>query len=261
MRNKLFFLILICNSIVGFSQEKLIKGRIIIDILDAPAEGIHVTNTRTKYTSITDLTGNFALNSRLGDTLLIRSAFYETRKFEIKESVFKKASIDIHLNMQPVILDEARLSPKLTGYLDKDAKISNRKDPVAEIYKQLGVNPDKKIRRDTTSFALGKDVSPFHLNVEKLADLISGDLRRRQNLYKYEATEIKIQEIRAFFGDDYFTLDLGIPQEKIREFIFFSFETTDIPKHYETKNYFNIMSAFLKTKNIYLQRLKTQKRL
>lgn len=251
-------LIFITGLVFGLSQDKLIKGRIIIDLEDASAEGIYITNSRTQLTSITDITGSFAIQAAAGDSLLIRSSFYESRRFYLKESLLGKELLTIHLNMQPVVLDEAVIAAKLTGILDKDAKYSSAPDPVAELYAEMGVNPDIKPRRDATDFSMWKDVSPLHLNVEKLADVISGDLRRRQNLFAYEDKETILTEIREYFGDDYFILDLNIPQEKIREFIFFAYETTFIAEHHKVSNYFRIMEELNKVRPIYLDRLNNQ---
>jgi len=254
----LYLFATILLSSISFAQEKTIKGRIIIDIVDSPADGIKITNLRTNLSSITDLTGSFALSATIKDTLQIHSALYEPRNFVLKESTFNKPNIDIHLNAQPVILPEAYIMPKLTGILEKDAKFSSKKDPVTELYKELGVNPDIKIKRDTTKFTLGKDISPLHLNVEKLLEVFNGGLRKRQNLFEYEGKEEKIQQIREYFGDEYFTNDLGIPREKIREFIFFAYETSIIPTYLEADNYFSIMTELIKRKEIYLNRLNSK---
>lgn|SRR5690606_32689973 len=256
MKFKLFFLIL------GFcclclAQEQNINGRIIIDLEESSPEGIYITNTRTKLTTKTDLLGGFTIKAQAGDQLLIQSYFYESRKFTITESLMKKDLITIHLNLQPIVLEEAILTPKLTGFLDKDAKYNPHKDQVAKLYKDLGVNPDASKLRDSSNFTMWKDISPLHLNVEKLLEVMTGDLRRRQNLYEYEGKEEKIKQIQAFFGDDYFVLDLEIPREKIREFIFYSFETTSIPTYLENKNFLSIMTELQKKAPEYLKRLKS----
>lgn len=258
MRKLLYFISFILIPMSISAQEKLIKGRIVIDLDDSSPEGIYITNSRTKFTSITDITGSFAIHAEAGDSLLIRSAFYESRRFYLQPNLMNKELLTIHINMQPIALDEAVLTTKLTGILEKDAKYSSKHDPVKELYEELGVNPDVKPRRDATDFTMWKDVSPLHLNVEKVADIISGDLRRRQNLFNYEDKEAVLNEIREYFGDDYFTLDLNIPQEKIREFIFFSYETTFISQYYRANNYFRIMEEFNKTRKIYLHRLNQQ---
>lgn len=258
MKIMLNLLIFTLFSSMGYAQEKLINGRIIIDLEDASPEGIYITNSRTQFTSITDITGSFAIHAVVGDSLLIRSTFYESRKFHLKQSLFKNELITIHLNMQPIALDEVVISTKLTGILEKDAKYSSRPDPVAELYAEMGINPDIKYRRDATDFQMWKDVSPLHLNVEKLLESMTGDLRRRQNLFDYEDKEAILTEIREYFGDDYFIQDLDIPQSKIREFIFFAYETTFISNHYKVKNYFKIMEEFNKVRETYLKRLNSQ---
>lgn len=258
MSKILYFISFLLIPMGIFAQEKLINGRIIIDLDDSSPEGIYITNSRTNFTSLTDITGSFAIHVQAGDSLRIRSAFYESRRFYMKESLMNNELLTIHLNMQPIALDEAVITTKLTGILEKDAKYSSKHDPVAELYKEMGINPDVKPRRDATDFTMWKDVSPLHLNVEKLTDVISGNLRRRQNLFAYEDKEAVLTEIREYFGDDYFTQDLDIPQEKIREFIFFSYETTFISQHHKVNNYFKIMEELMKVKPIYLKRLSSQ---
>lgn len=239
------------------AQEKLVKGIIIIDIEDSSPEDIYVTNSRTNLTSITDLTGSFAIHAVAGDSLLIRSAFYESRKFYITENLFKKDILTIHLNLQPIALDEAVITQKLTGFLDKDAKYNPKKDQIADLYKELGVNPDASKLRDSSDFKFGDDITLTSLNVEKMFEVFNGDLRRRQNLYKFEGTEIVIMAIKEYFGDEYFTADLNIPKEKIREFIFFAYESTTIQSDYENGNYLKIMQSFSKVAPLYLDRLRS----
>lgn len=154
-------------------------------------------------------------------------------------------------------MDEAVITKKLTGYLDIDAKYSGKKDVVTKLYDELGVNPDASKLRDSSNFTLGKDISLMHVNVEKIFESITGDLRRRQNLYAFEGKEFKIKEIQDFFGEDYFVKDLEIPKEKIREFVYYSYETnTQIPISLDNQNFLSIMIELQKTAPLYLTRLK-----
>lgn len=256
--NFLLFFLLISNGIIQ-AQEKFIKGIIIIDLDDASPEGIYITNSRTQLTAITDLTGSFTLKAEAGDSLLIRSTFYESRRFYLTENLMDKEFINIHLNIQPIALDEAFITQKLTGFLDIDARYKPGKDPIADLYKELGVNPDASKLRDSTNFQMWKDVSPLHLNVEKLYDVFSGDLRRRQNLYAFEGQETKIKHISEYFGENYFVQDLQIPKEKIREFVFFAYESSQIPAYYENGNFLYIMRELSVMAPIYLSRLNSWK--
>ncbi len=253
---KHFLILFLLGFFVQLSaQEKNINGVIIIDLDDASPEGIYITNSRTKLTAITDLTGSFSLKAEAGDSLLIRSAFYESRRFYLTENLMKNDFINIHLNLQPIVLDEAIITQPLTGYLDKDAKYDPRKDVVAKLYKELGVNPDASKLRDSSDFKFGQGYSITGVDVEKFYDYFSGDLRRRQNLYAFEGREARIQNIMEFFGETYFIEDLKIPKEKIREFVFYSFETSQIPSYYENGNFLNIMTELSKIAPVYISRL------
>lgn len=241
----------------SFGQEKTIKGLIIIDFEDSSAEGIFVTNSRTNITTVTDLTGSFSIRVAAGDDLQIRSFLYESRRFTITESLLKNDEVKIHLSLQPVMLEEAIISPKLTGYLDKDVKYDLSKDQLAKLYKELGFNPDVSKLRDSTSLSFWKDYSPLHFNVERVLESVTGDLRRRKSLYAFEGREAVIEHIQKYFGKDYFMQDLKIPEEKIRDFVFYSYESSPIPQLYTHQNYLGIMIEFNRLAPIYLARLKS----
>src|SRR5690625_6251456 len=125
----LFMIILLIGCLTSFvqAQEKYINGRIILDIEDDFGEGIYITNTRTDLTTVTVATGSFKIKVQANDVLLIQSINYENRKFTITESLMKRDLITIHLNLQAIVLDEAIITQKLTGFLDKDAKYSAKK--------------------------------------------------------------------------------------------------------------------------------------
>ncbi|MFV0304462.1 MAG: hypothetical protein ACK5IC_03140, partial [Moheibacter sp.] len=250
-----YFILFLLFGVTIFSQEKIINGRIVIDIDETSPDGIYVTNTRTKITSISDLIGHFSIKAVQGDSLLVQSPFYEERKIYLNDNLFQKELITIHLNLKTFLLEEGIISPKLTGYLDIDVKYNSKKDQIAKLYKELGVNPDASKLRDSSDFKMWKDISPFHLNVEKVVEILNGDLRRRQNLYQYEGLEQIIIQIRDYFGDDYFINDLKIPEEKIREFVFFAYSTSPIPSHFSNKNYLNIMAELSKIAPLYITRL------
>lgn len=255
MRILLTFFVLSAIYSTAHAQEKLIKGRIIIDIEEESAEGIFITNSRTLITTVTDLTGSFSMYAMETDVLLIRSYIYESRKFTLTKNIMDKGKVNIHLNLQPIVLEEAILTQKLTGYLDKDVKYDPSKDKIAKLYKELGFDPDAGKERDSTAMKPWNEYKPLSLNVEGLFGAITGDTRRKRNLYEFEDKEERIQNIKEYFGENYFTDDLNIPREKIREFIYFSFETTTIPTHYVNGDYFSIMVDLGISARTYLKRI------
>lgn len=238
-----------------FSQEKLIKGQIIIDTENESAEGIYITNKRTQISTITDLTGSFAIHAKEGDELLIQSFLYESRKFIIIKNVLDNGFVSIHLNLQPIVLDAAIITPKLTGYLDKDVKYQASKDIIAKLYRDLGINPDNGKIKDSTALKSWNEYHPFTLNIEGIFGAITGDTRRKRNLYEYEGKEERISNLRNYFGDEYFENDLKIPKEKIRDFLFYSYETGTVSMYYERGDYLNIMVELNKSSKVYLNRL------
>src|SRR5690625_5382270 len=98
-------------------------------------------------------------------------------------------------------------------------------------------NKDAVAMIDTTNFQFGKDISLLHLNVEKVIDSFTGDLRRRKNLHAFEGRQNKINEIKNYFGVNYFIEDLNIPEEKINDFILYAYGNSTISQMYRSEEH------------------------
>lgn len=250
----LFFL-----PIVGFSQEKWVQGIIIIDNSEEKGEGIYVTNTRSNHTTLSNFVGTFFIKAQVNDTLRFRSDWYENRIIVLTPSMFANEKIVVHLAAQIIQLQTAYIGPKLTGILERDVTAGKVEDRMTRLYRQLGVNPDIKPLRDTSKIdagLFGKDINLTSLDVGRLYDAFSGNLRRRAALVSYESKHEKLQLIRAYYGDNYFTNELGIPSFKIDEFIENAIQNNKKENiSINDPNYFRLLTLFNTYRETYLDQL------
>ena len=63
-------------------------------------------------------------------------------------------------------------------------------------------------------------------------------------MYDYESQIAQISRIRAYYGDNYFKIDLDIPSHKINEFILTALVNTNSINQLNEPNYFSLMSIF-----------------
>ncbi len=250
-------LILLFSTFI-FAQEKWVQGNIIIDDSDDTAEGIYITNLRTNHTTISNFTGTFLIQAKVNDTLKIQSDWYENRLIILRPNLFNKQSIVVHLAVQTIQLNTAFIGPKLTGILEKDVKNGKKVDVVTKLYKSLGVNPDLKPIKDTSSLKAGLlsgDITLTRLDIGRLYDVFSGKAKQRKALIDYEDKFDKITKIKNYFGEDYFTKDLQIPKFKIRDFIENALTNTGSTIELNDVNYFKLLQLFNSYSKIYLDYL------
>ena len=253
-----FTFLLIIIAQISFSQDKWIQGNIIIDNSDDNAEGIYITNLRTKHTTLSNFAGTFFIQAQVNDTLKFQSDWYENRIVVLKQNLYIKPSIVIHLAPQVIQLKTAYIGQKLTGILEKDVKNGKKQDVITNLYKSLGVNPDLKPIKDTSALKAGLlsgDISLTRLDIGRMYDVFTGKAKQRKNLIDYETKYDKITKIKNYFGNDYFTNDLKIPSYKIRDFIDNALTNTGNNIQLNDVNYFKFLQIFNSYSKIYLDYL------
>ena len=243
---------------ISFAQQKWINGNIIIDNSEEIAEGVYVTNKRTKHTTRSNFTGSFFIQARVNDTLIFRSDWYENRNIVLKPALFKKEQIIVHLAITTINLSEALISKKLTGILEKDVVLGKKEDDVTRLYRLLNINPDVNPMKDTSALKAGLfngDITLTRLDVGRIFDVFSGNLRKRKALIDFEDKAYKIGEIKAYYGENFFKDELGIPGYKINEFIETALLNTDNKHLLNNPNYFTIMNILRDYSKKYLDEL------
>lgn len=236
------------------TTEKWIHGNIILDPDGDVAEGVYVTNLTTKKTVISNFSGNFTILASVDDVLEFKSDYYENRRIKITPQIYQQPKFVVHLSINIIELQEALISANLSGILTKDVTAGKRKDNLTELYKKLGVNPDINPIKDTSDLKfglLGGDISLTRLDVGRIYDALTGNLKKRQELMKYESNIAKHRHLRNYFGEDFFTKELKIPTHKIDDFINYAFITTDMNSDFDNRLYLKIMDTFTQYAPIY----------
>lgn len=257
IKHTLSILLLLMGQLL-FAQQKWVVGNIIIDNSDEVAEGIYVTNKRTKHTTKSNFTGTFFIQAQVNDTLIFRSDWYENRNVILKPNLFRKEQIVVHLTLQNINLKEALIAKKLTGILEKDVQFGKKEDDVTRLYRMLNVNPDVNQIKDTSNLKAGLfdgDITLTRLDVGRIYDVFSGSLRKRKALLEYESQAAHISQIRSYYGDNYFKIDLNIPSYKINEFILAALNNTNNQDQIKNPNYFQLQTIFKDYSKKYLEEL------
>ncbi len=119
MKKQYLFIILFLPALV-LSQKAdkiVLQGKITNE---KDVEGIHIMNTSSRYNSVTDEYGNFAITVKINDTLVFSSVHYAPERVEVTSEIIEKGLLIITLTELINELDEVFLGPNLTGILKAD---------------------------------------------------------------------------------------------------------------------------------------------
>lgn len=252
---RITFILLLFSTII-FGQEAKILGAIQMRNGSDLISEVSIYNKRTQKTAFSNLFGRFYIEAQKGDILVFKTLDIYTEIVEIDEKMIKDQVIIVLMNIDALVLQDVIASKRLTGNLEKDIQSQPFKDDLKELEEKMNLPKSSNadgIRNSEPVYAMEK---PLSLNVDAIYDILSGNRFRRENLTKWENRERKLKKIIEFFGEKYFIDELGLPQNHIREFVEFCWETSNIQDDYKWNNFY-LMSETLKVKSlIYIKSLK-----
>lgn len=235
----IFLLLLFSYTTVLAQQKSLGK---VLDENGNPLAGVMVINISTNIASYTSNSGEFAILTKPQDELrFVKSGFERTSK---RVSGDLDEFLSVHLLQSPYDIEEVKVKPQLTGDIEKDSKLLSKEDKVARLQKDIGLPPPPEKPRERPAEVANDVLLPLvfgQMKVQAIYDLLSGEAKRKKNLYRYEDFQENIQWIRKRVDDEYF-IKMGIPKNRINEFLSFSIkQNPEILKMVKAKNLSKIL--------------------
>ncbi len=223
MKN-LLTIILLITSFYAFSQSKriLITGKVTYN--DKPIENVNIYNKTSHFGDTTNKTGRFEIFVKVNDTLKITHLVYQSQKIIISKEMIEHKVVTISLQEMMNYLSTVQLkSHNLTGNLIKDAQnnrndtIKRKHDLIDEMIKlskmpssnDSGINFEEPIMNDVNPIGGGGGISGG-IPIRDKANELRRELRKKKSFPDKLVTE---------FGEEFFTKQLNIPEEKIHHFI------------------------------------------
>lgn len=231
---KTFTLLLILISVRIFSQQK-ISGKTVSenDMVITSVLVVNISNDKKAYS---DADGNFEIEASANDEIRFSKEGYERSSRRV---VDPSSLLNVVLIRIPEEIEAVEIL-NLTGDLNKDSKKLAKDDKVVKLQKNIGLPKPPEVAREkapelSDAFVIGFPMAA--INVDALYKVISGDARRMKNLYKYEDLQRHLKWVISRLDAEYF-MNLGIPEERVKEFLEFAF--LDNPRSLD----------FVKSKNI-----------
>jgi len=228
IKSLLFFLLF---SVIAFSQEKMIQGKITSD--GNPVEGIDIVNLVNEKSAKSNANGEFQILAKAEDLLVFSSQRFEYKRKIIEESDLKSTSIAIQMTPKPGQLDEV----VITKYRNINATDLGILSKPAKEY-----TPAERRLKAASSY----DVSVGTYNsvsLDAIINSISGRTAMLKKELQVERREFAREKLLLIYEEEYFTDKLRIPSDFVSGFQYYAVENDKLRSALNAKN--KVLSDFL----------------
>ena len=227
MTNKIIIVLFLGLSQIVLGQNTF-NGKIIANT--GEVEGVYVVNTRTEVMAVTNASGDFSIEAKVGDTLVFSSIQFKENRIVITEENFSDLNFTVKLN--PVIHQLQEV-------------IIKRYDNINSV--ALGIVPSgqksytQAERRLQTATGLNATASAGSMaggsvSVDPLLNFLSGRTAMLKKELAVEKKETFMRILENMFTIDHFVNRLKIPLEYVKGFEYYAVENDKFTVILNSKN-------------------------
>lgn len=206
----LFSLVALLSFFLLQAQRQEIKGKLIAS---DDVEGIHILNKTASKFTISNDKGEFRIEAKATDTLLISSLIYNNKEIIVSKEHENSNSIEIKLDEKVSELDKVIVGKILTGSLQSDLENSDAKTEIN--FYDLGIPGNTKLPltqnekklHDADGGSWGHIGLGFGVNFHKLLNKISGRTKKLKDIVELDDKDKCINRLRIDYESILFEND------------------------------------------------------
>ncbi len=226
-------------------DRRLLRGQVLYRNIDVPNE--NVINTTSEHATITNDNGEFAIRVKLGDEIVFTAVNYQLEVLRITEEILKKNRLVVEVNEKVTQLDEVVVSP------ENQAKFLELQN---EGFKQYDYEIDRATEVENVSMPQYSRGLKHGLN---FVNLFKAMLKSKDD-GETSKTALKLSDVlRQVYDDEFFVLDLKLPQDKINDFLFYCDNKLPTQDLLKKSNEFELIDFLVTHSKIYLKELDAKK--
>jgi len=208
MKRTFTFLLALFCFFISFSQEdgrSLLRGKVMYK--NTNVQNQNVINVTTEKATITDDNGEFAIYVKAGDVLAFSAVNYKLTTVNIDEGIIRNNRLVVEVNEKVTELEEVVVTP------ENQEKFIQLK---SEEFKRYDYAQDHSTEVVNLAIPQG---SQYNINFVNIFKAIFKSKKKEEVA---SGTQLKMSDVlRQLYEDNFFVNDLGIPQDKINEFLYF----------------------------------------
>ncbi|MFC4222233.1 hypothetical protein [Flagellimonas marina] len=209
MKNTLLILFSLFFSTLAMAQEdrQLLRGKVLYRNTNVPNE--NVINSTSAQATITNDEGEFAIMVKVGDQLVFTALTYQLEIVVITEEILANNRLVVEVNEKVQELDEVVVTPENQ---ERFLQVKN------EDFKQFDYEIDRST--EVENIAESRTVRGMRDGLNFVN--IFKALFKSQEADGQQRAPLKVSEVlRHVYDDEFFVVDLRLPQNKIDAFLLY----------------------------------------
>ncbi len=203
-----FFSLSLTGILAQDADRRILRGQVMYR--NSPVANENVINTTSQRATITNDNGEFAISVKVDDELVFTAVNYQIQLIKITDKILENNRLVVEVNEKVTELDEVTVSPEnqkkfLELQNEEFKEYEYETDQTTEVV-NVALDPTVRGMRDGVNF----------VNIFK-ALFMSKDKGEEE-----ARSPLKISEVlRQVYDDEFFVMDLRIPQDNIDEFLLY----------------------------------------
>ncbi|HEA20693.1 hypothetical protein LCGC14_0822720 [marine sediment metagenome] len=188
--------------------REILRGTVLYRNIPVPNE--NVINIDTENAVISNTGGQFAIPVKAGDQLAFSAVNYQLEVIEITEAMLENERLVIEVNEKVTELDEVVVSPENQ---EKFLEVQNAR------FAEVEYETDRSTEVDNIALTQQERGMKNGINFVNIFKALA---KSGQKDTDEDRPRLKMSEVlRQVYDDEFFVVDLKLPQDKINDFLFY----------------------------------------
>lgn len=224
----------------------LLRGQVLYRNVNVPNE--NVINITTESATISNGNGQFAILVKEGDQLAFTAVNYELKVVTVTTEILKRNRLVIEVNEKITELDEVVVTP------ENQEKFMEAQ---SEKFKEIEYEIDRTTEVENISLSQAERGMQNGINFVNIFKALMSIGKKKD---KDTGPKLKPSEVlRQVYDDEFFVVDLKLPQEQIQGFLFFVDSEMDENTLLKKDNEFQLLDFLVNQSRAYRTQLNEEK--
>ncbi len=245
----LFILVLSFFTFMVSAQDQervLLQGQVLYRNVNVPNET--VINITTENATSTDKNGRFAILVNVGDELAFTAVNYQLEVVKVTEALLKKGRLVVEVKEKVTELEEVIVTPEQQ---QKFLEMQN------EDFKDFEYEGDRSTPVDNIALSQAERGREGDIN---FVNIFKALVRASKKKKETERKPMKPSEVlRLVYEDEFFVLDLKLPQDKIDSFLLYLDTKNPMQSLLKKENEFELIDYLVTHSKTYLKEIDAER--
>ncbi|AXG69954.1 carboxypepD_reg-like domain protein [Kordia sp. SMS9] len=247
----LFSLLFSTIMLAQDAERNILRGAVVYR--DVKVTGVNIVNNTTSKGTTTNKKGEFEILAKKDDILIFSSVQYTIKEIVITDKIIENNRLVVEVKEKVEALDEVVISPE-----NRDKFLDFQEEEIVK-YKDYQFADDRysEVRNEALSQMEFRGANVLGLVGMLVNAIFKGSGKNKEKPKAiYERTSFN--EVRYRYKDEFFTDNLGIPEDKISAFLYYCDDQMPSEDIFLEKNEFLMIDFMVKHSKEYLNLKETK---